>query len=192
MGKVYDAIDDKLARWLESQPVYFVATAPLSGDGLVNVSPKGMAGTFRVLGPRQVGYLDYTGSGIETIAHLREPGNGRITIMAAAFTGRPNIVRLYGRGRVVFADEPEFEALRAEFPKAETAGQRSVIIVDVERVSDSCGYAVPEMDFVADRRVLDLYHAKKTPEQQAEYAVTKNSYSLDGLPGVAERDGSTG
>ena len=95
MGKLYDEIDDKLAAWLVAQPLLFVATAPLGADGHVNVSPKGMGGTFAVLGPRQVGYLDYFGSGVETIAHLRE--NGRIVMMACAFHGPPKIVRLHGR-----------------------------------------------------------------------------------------------
>src|SRR5581483_12403124 len=110
MAKVFEAIDDKLADWLLAQPVFFVATAPLAAGGRVNVSPKGMAGTFAVLGPRRVGYLDYFGSGIETVAHLRE--NGRIVIMCCAFTGRPQVVRLHGLGRVVFPDASEFGELR--------------------------------------------------------------------------------
>ncbi|HEX8767798.1 MAG TPA: pyridoxamine 5'-phosphate oxidase family protein, partial [Jatrophihabitans sp.] len=151
---VYDGIDSTLATWLTSQPVFFVGTAPLSGDGHVNVSPKGMAGTFVVFGQYRVGYLDYYGSGSETIAHLRE--NGRITLMFAAFDGRPKIVRLYGTGRIVLTQDAEFASLRPYFSKQRTLAQRAIVVVDLDRVSDSCGYAVPVMDFVADRTVLDL------------------------------------
>src|SRR5256885_6713035 len=115
MGKIYDGIDDKLRAWIGKQSVFFVGTAPLSGDGHVNVSPKGMAGTFAVLGPHRVGYLDYFGSGIETVAHLRE--NGRIVVMCCAFTGPPKIVRLHGTGRALLRDDPEFAELRPNFPK---------------------------------------------------------------------------
>ncbi|HEX2902279.1 MAG TPA: pyridoxamine 5'-phosphate oxidase family protein [Jatrophihabitans sp.] len=177
---VYDGISDKLARWLLAQPVFFVATAPLAGDGHVNVSPKGMAGTFAVLGSHRVAYLDYFGSGGETIAHLRE--NGRITIMFAAFTGRPNIVRLYGTGRHVLADEPEFATLRSHFSKGRTVGQRSIIVVELDRVQDSCGYSVPFMDFVADRQVLDLHQEKRGGSHYQGRGHLKNPESIDGLP----------
>lgn len=178
--KVYDGISDKLARWLLAQPMFFVATAPLSATGHVNVSPKGMAGTFAVLGPRQVAYLDYYGSGGETIAHVRE--NGRITLMFAAFSGRPNIVRLYGRGRFVLAGDPEFADLRGHFPKDRTVGQRSIILVELDRVQDSCGYSVPLMDFVADRQVLDLHQEKRGPAHYEGRGHLKNPESIDGLP----------
>lgn len=184
MGKTYEAISDDMATWLEAQPVFFVATAPLAADGHVNLSPKGMGGGLRVLGPRTVAYLDYFGSGVETIAHLREPGNGRITLMCCAFAGRPSIVRLQGHGRYVRPGEDGFEQLRAEFPKAETAGQRAVIVVEAERISDSCGYAVPLMTHVADRDVLDRHHARQDPDRYRVYAQTKNAYSIDGLPGL--------
>src|SRR3954469_7968898 len=115
MGKLFEAIDEKMAAWLAAQPVFFVGTAPASADGHVNVSPKGMAGTFAVLGPRRVGYLDYFGSGAETNAPLRE--NGRIVLMFCAFTGPPKIVRLHGRGRVVLPEEDEFGGLRTRFGK---------------------------------------------------------------------------
>jgi hypothetical protein len=115
MSKLYDAIDDKLRDWIGKQPMFFVGTAPLGADGHVNISPKGMAGTFAVLGDRRDAYLDYFGSGAETIAHLRE--NGRIVLMFCAFTGPPKIVRLHGRGRTVLRDQAEFATLRAEFGK---------------------------------------------------------------------------
>src|SRR4051812_26222889 len=122
MATVYEVIDDKLREWLLAQPVFFVATAPASAAGHVNLSPKGMTGTFAVLGPRTIGYLDYFGSGIETVAHLRE--NGRIAIMCCAFSGAPKIVRLHGHGRVVRADDVGFAELRSQFGKARDLGLR--------------------------------------------------------------------
>jgi Pyridoxamine 5'-phosphate oxidase len=174
-----DGIDDRLAAWLERQPVFFVATAPLGADGHVNVSPKGTIGTFRVLDRDTVAYLDLTGSGVETIAHLRE--NGRITLMFCAFAGRPNIVRLSGQGTAVLPSAPGFGPLVAGFPPH--PGVRSVIRVQVTRVSDSCGYAVPRMSLDAERDVLELHHAKKGPEKLAGYRVDRNATSVDGLPG---------
>jgi Pyridoxamine 5'-phosphate oxidase len=182
MGQVHPAIDDKLTRWLLRQPLLIVATAPLAADGHVNVSPKGMAGTFAVLDPHRVAYLDYTGSGVETIAHLRE--NGRIVLMLCSFEGAPKIVRLHGRGRVVLPDDAEFADLRSRFGKERTQGQRSIVLVDVERVSDSCGYAVPQMDFRADRDVLDRDHARRDEDYLDRYRRNHNAESIDGLPGL--------
>jgi hypothetical protein len=179
MGKVYDGISDQLAQWLHAQPLYIVATAP-SGDGLINASPKGGSGTFVVLGPHRVAYLDLTGSGIETIAHLRE--NGRIVLMFMSFDRRPNIVRLYGNGHAAPLGTPEFDELAGHFP--EHVGARAIIVVDLTRVSDSCGYAVPLMDYAGDRDVLDLHHAKKGTDGLAAYRAERNALSLDGLPGL--------
>jgi len=133
-----------------------------------------------VLGLTTVAYLDLTGSGVETIAHLRD--NGRIVLMFTAFDGRPQIVRLHGRGRVVVPDDAEFDELVQRFPR--NPGTRSVIVVDVDRISDSCGYAVPRMDYVADRDVLDLWAEKKGPKGLAAYRAKSNAVSLDGLPGL--------
>ncbi len=180
MGKVYDGIDAKLSAWMTAQPMFVVATAPLDEDGLINVSPKGMSGTFAVIDEHQVAYLDLTGSGVETIAHLRQ--NGRIVIMFTAFDGRPNIVRLHGTGTVLLPHDPRFAELLPRF--SEHPGVRSIISVAVLRVSDSCGYAVPQMAFVDDRRVLDLSNAKKGEDGLARYRREKNSASLDGLPGL--------
>jgi hypothetical protein len=182
MATLFDEIDDTLREWLLAQPVIFVATASLAADGHVNLSPKGMSGTFAVLGPRRVGYLDYFGSGIETMAHLRE--NGRITIMACAFTGPPKILRLHGRGRVVLAAEPEFGELRAQFPKPRERGVRSIVVVEVERIADSCGFAVPLMDFVGDRDILDRAQERGDEEYFTQYGTTRNAASIDGLPGL--------
>jgi Pyridoxamine 5'-phosphate oxidase len=182
VGKLYDSIDAKLAAWLVAQPVFFVATAPSGSDGHLNVSPKGMAGTFAVLGPRQVGYLDYFGSGIETIAHLRE--NGRIVVMCCAFDGPPKIVRLHGRGHAVLPADSAYAELRGHFAKERELAVRSIIVVDVDRISDSCGYSVPRMDFVADRDILDLHQLNKPAEYYDEYALERNAASIDGLPGL--------
>ncbi|MBD0322259.1 MAG: pyridoxamine 5'-phosphate oxidase family protein [Aldersonia sp.] len=180
MGKVFDVIDEQLAAWLRAQPMFVVATAPLAADGLVNASPKGGSGTFVVLGERRVAYLDLTGSGVETIAHLRE--NGRIVVMFMSFDNRPRIVRLHGTGRVVTPADAEFGALAAHFPAK--PGARAVIVVDVERISDSCGYAVPRMDYRGDRDVLDLWARKKGDDGLAQYRADMNTNSIDGLPAL--------
>lgn len=180
MGQVFERLDDSLAAWLATQPVFFVATAATSTDQTVNCSPKGTSGTFAVLDPHTVAYLDLTGSGAETIAHLRE--NGRIVLMFCAFEGRPRIVRLHGRGRVVLPDDPAFADLLERF--STHPGVRSVIVVDVTRASDSCGYAVPTMRYEGDRDVLDLANAKKGEEGLAVYRAEKNAVSIDGLPAL--------
>jgi hypothetical protein len=180
MSDVLEGIDDKLAAWLCEQPVFFVATAPLAADQHLNVSPKGMKGTFTVIDDHTVAYLDLTGSGVETIAHLQE--NERIVLMFCAFSDRPRIIRLHGRGRVATPGSPEFEALVGWF--SEHPGIRSVIIVEASRVSDSCGFAVPQMTYVEDREVLDLTWAKRGPEATLEYQRTRNATSIDGLPGL--------
>ncbi|MGI4896909.1 MAG: pyridoxamine 5'-phosphate oxidase family protein, partial [Janthinobacterium lividum] len=167
MAKTYPAIDDRLATWMTEQPVFFVATAPLAADGHVNVSPKGMVGTFAVLDPLTVAYLDYSGSGAETIAHLRE--NGRVVLMFCAFDGAATIVRLHGRGRVVPVGDPGFEDLRSRFGKDRRTGQRSVVVVDVDRVSDACGFSVPLMDFRSDRDVLDKAQERRNDAYFASY-----------------------
>src|SRR5690349_9930658 len=178
MGKVFQEIDDKLAEWISRQHVFFVGTAPAGDGGSVNVSPKGMAGTFAVLDGTRVAYVDYTGSGAETIAHLRD--NGRIVLMFCAFEGPPKIVRLHGRGEVVPTSDPRFHDLLAAFPDLPEAGLRSIIVVDVSRVSDSCGYQVPRMDYVGDRDLLLQYNGRRTPVQIAEYQAARNAVSLDG------------
>ncbi len=179
MSRVLDGISAELRAFLEAQPVFFVATAPTSEDGHINCSPKGLD-TFRVLDEHTVAYLDLTGSGIETVAHLRE--NARITLMFCAFSGRPDIIRLHGRGRVVPADAPDAADLLARFP--EYPGARSVIVVDVERVSSSCGYAVPRMTLETPRDELLNWATKKGAPALAEYHAEKNARSIDGLPGL--------
>ncbi|GIF13458.1 pyridoxamine 5'-phosphate oxidase family protein [Actinoplanes teichomyceticus] len=179
--KVYERIDGRLRSFIEAQPMFFVATAPSGPGGHVNVSPKGMAGTFAVLGEHRVAYLDYHGSGAETIAHLSE--NGRITLMFCAFGGPPNIVRLHGHGRAVPVTAPEHAELRRLFDAPpDTHGVRAVIDVAVERVSDSCGYAVPLMSYQGDRDLLIRSHERRTDADLAEYRRVKNGVSIDGRP----------
>jgi Pyridoxamine 5'-phosphate oxidase len=182
MTQEYDEIDDTLRNWLARQPMFFVATAPLAADGHVNLSPKGMAGTFAVFGPRRIGYLDYFGSGVETIAHLRE--NGRIAVMLCAFDGPPKTVRLHGSGRVVRPDDADFGALRARFGSAHDRGVRAIVVVDVDRIADSCGFAVPQMQHVADRDLLTSWHDARPDGFFDSYANARNAASIDGLPGL--------
>jgi hypothetical protein len=179
--KLHDTIDSRLREFIAKQPMFFVATAPTGADGHVNVSPKGMAGTFLVLDDLRVAYLDYMGSGAETTAHLRE--NGRITLMFCAFEGKPNIVRLHGTGRVVPATDPEYAQLLPLFDAPpDTRGVRSIIDVTVHRVSDSCGFAVPLMTYEGDRDVLLRWTDKKTDDELVDYRRKKNATSIDGLP----------
>lgn len=179
MSKSLPAIDDGLRAWIADQHVFFVATAPRGDDGHVNLSPKG-GDSLRVLSPTEIAYCDYTGSGIETAAHLRE--NGRIVVMWCAFTGPPRIVRVHGRGRIVLPGEPEGAGLAALFPPH--PGIRLFIRIAAERISSSCGFSVPLMDFRGDRDVLDAWSQKKGPEGLAAYRREKNARSIDGMPGM--------
>jgi len=181
MGKVHESITDGLARWIERQPMFFVATAPRADEGLINCSTKGMD-TFRILGPNAVAWLDLTGSGAETIAHLRE--NGRICVMFCAFEGPANIVRLQGQGEALPLGSAEFEALRDRFP--DLPGARSIIRVDVRRIADSCGYGVPLMQYEGERDTLIGWAEKKGPEGLETYRAQRNRHSLDGLDAFQE------
>jgi predicted pyridoxine 5'-phosphate oxidase superfamily flavin-nucleotide-binding protein len=178
MGRELDVITPELTEFLEAQPVFFVATAPGSTDHHVNVSPKGFD-SFRVLDENTVAYLDLHGSGIETVAHVRE--NGRITLMFCAFSGRPQIIRLQGQGTVIPATEPEAAPILDLMPPQ--PGARSVIRVDVARISSSCGYGVPLMDYVGERTLLTDWAAKHDVDGLAEYRATKNATAISGLPG---------
>ena len=185
MGRTYEVIDERLAEWLLAQPVFFVSTAPLDGGGLVNCSPKGNRNEFAVPDGRTVAYLDQTGSGVETIAHLRE--NGRIVVMFCAFAGPPRIVRLHGVGRAVLADSPDFAELSARFPRGGGVGVRSVIVIEIRRISDSCGYGVPLMSFEGHRPTMDQWSDRKGPEGIREYWAEKNVSSIDRLEGITSR-----
>jgi hypothetical protein len=182
MGKLVETITDDLRRFIEKQHVFFVATAPLSADGHVNLSPKGLD-CFRVLSPLKVAYLDLVGSGNETSAHLHE--NGRITFLFCAFNGAPKIVRLHGTGYTVLPDTPEWDELLPLFTPM--AGMRQIIVADVSRVSTSCGYAVPLMDFVDERDTLTKWAEKKGEDALEKYKLDKNTRSIDGLPTPLEK-----
>ncbi|MGC0342114.1 pyridoxamine 5'-phosphate oxidase family protein [Streptomyces sp. SLBN-8D4] len=186
MGKTYERIDDRLRSFIEAQPLFFTATAPLSGDGTVNLSPKGLRGCFAVLDELTVAYLDFAGSTAETVAHLRE--NGRITLMWCAFQGPPNIVRVHGRGEPVFRDDPRFKELLAHFPDIDPTahGLRAIVVVTAELVRDSCGYAVPYMAYEGERDLHGRRFSREDDVSLSEYFSKKEhiATSLDGLPGL--------
>jgi hypothetical protein len=182
MGMVFERIDERLESWIGRQPMFFVATAPLSADGHVNVSPRGLD-CLSVLDERTVAWVDLTGSGAETIAHLRE--NGCICVMFASVAQQPRIVRLHGHGRVKPAGDPLFESVVAQHP--DLPGPRAVIVVDVTCISDSCGYGVPRMELVGDgdRGIMGPWAAKKGRDGLGRYRAEKNVTSLDGLPALS-------
>lgn len=192
MSKLYPELDERLKKFIARQSVFFVATAPClspGGEGgHVNVSPKGLKDTFTVLGPHSVAYLDLTGSGAETIAHLRQ--NGQITIMFCSFDHSTKILRLYGTGEVLLPGSPRWDELAAHFPRtadaaALTGAERSIIVVDVHRIADSCGYAVPVMELAEERDVLDMWCEGKSAAELAAYRAEKNAVSIDGLPALS-------
>ncbi|MCX8073568.1 MAG: pyridoxamine 5'-phosphate oxidase family protein [Candidatus Binatia bacterium] len=174
-----DRIEPAVREFIERQHVFFVATAPLARNGHVNLSPKGLD-SLRVLDDRTVAYLDLTGSGVETIAHLKE--NGRITLMFCAFEGEPKIVRVYGRGEVLEPGDPGFAALRSCFPPL--PGVRAMIRVRVQRVAQSCGYGVPVYQFVGEREQLVKWAERKGEAGLRDYQLRHNLRSIDGLPGL--------
>ncbi|HET6417044.1 MAG TPA: pyridoxamine 5'-phosphate oxidase family protein [Polyangiales bacterium] len=180
MAKTFKTFDAKLRAFIEQQKMFFVATAPLIQDGHINLSPKGLTGTFAILDERTVAYLDLTGSGVETIAHLRE--NGRACIMFCAFEGPPRIVRVHGTGDVIEPEHDEFESLRSHFD--EYPGVRSIIRVRANRISDSCGYGVPLYDYAGERDQLQRWAERKGADGISEYQRENNTESLDGLPSL--------
>jgi Pyridoxamine 5'-phosphate oxidase len=189
VGKVFDGVDARLKEWIAAQALFFVASAPLSGDGHVNVSPKGPIGTLRILGEHRAAYLDMVGSGAETVAHLRE--NGRLVIMLCAFSGPPRIVRLHGHGEVVLASDARFGDLfeRCAFDGAGVPdARRAIVLLEIERVADSCGYGVPVMAYEGERPHAEAWALKRLrvggPSALQDYQQEKNAVSLDGLPAV--------
>jgi hypothetical protein len=197
MARTYEQIDDHMRAWIARQPMFFVASAPLAEDGHVNVSPKGPGGSLRVLAPDQVAYLDIVGSGAETIAHLRE--NGRIVVMFCAFEGPPRIVRLHGRGEIVLPDDGRSEALLAEagFQEATVPeARRAIVVVNVTRISSSCGYGVPLMDYAGERPHTDASTRKRLRTKGADaivrYEQEHNLESIDGLPALPAVDAAEG
>jgi Pyridoxamine 5'-phosphate oxidase len=188
MAKLFDSIDDNIRAFIEAQTMFFVGTAPSGDDGHVNVSPKGGSNLFRVTGPLGFAYVDLMGSGIETVAHLRE--NGRIVIMFCAFEGPPKIVRLHGRGHPIQQGDPGFDAALAEFDITDEQRRavRSVVSVEVTRVADSCGFVVPKMTYEGERdqlyRYADNRLRKEGPDAVRAYVSANNAESIDGLAGL--------
>jgi len=183
MGKTYEALDDKLTSFIRAQKMFFVATAPLALDGHVNVSPKGYD-CLKIINPTTIAYLDLGGSGIETLAHLRQ--NGRITLMFCAFAGKANIVRLYGTGTAVNFDEPGFEKALALFPNYNRA--RSIITINITRIADSCGFGVPIYDFQGERDQLLRATNHRSEKDWKKYRYIRNPKSIDGLAGLTKPD----
>lgn len=186
MGKTYEHITPRLRTFIEAQPLFFTATAPLSPTGTVNLSPKGLQGSLAVIDELTLAYLDFAGSSAETIAHLRE--NGRITLMWCAFEGPPNIVRVHGQGEALFRDDPRFPQLLAAFPDIDPAlhGLRAVIVVRAEVIRDSCGYAVPYMSYDSERDLHARRFAREDDVSLSAYFEKKEhiATSMDGLPGL--------
>lgn len=176
MAKVFDCITDELQKFIAKQQMFFVATAPLSAMGHVNVSPKGLD-SFRILSPHRIAYLDLTGSGNETSAHLQE--NGRITLMFCAFQGAPLILRLYGQGQTILPDSPDWNSLLPLFPTI--PGTRQIIVADIDRVQTSCGSGVPLYDYQEQREVIITWAEKKGTDGLESYWQQKNQVSIDGL-----------
>lgn len=179
MGKTYESINEEWTGWISKQQMFFVATASADPETHVNLSPRGLD-TFRVLGPNRVAWLDLTGSGVETVAHLK--ADGRITVMFCAFEGLPDILRLYGRGEVLELGNKKFDELRPHFP--DLPGERAIIDVSVHRVASSCGFGVPLMDYVGPRDKMVTVAERKGPEKLVEYRALKNVRSIDGLSGL--------
>ncbi len=179
MGKEFKEIDARIKNWIERQHLFFVSTAPLSGEGMINCSPKGLDG-LRVTGPHQLVYADVGGSGIETVAHLKE--NGRIVIMLCAFTGPPKIFRFYGKGRSVEPHQSEFSELEKHFEHLHTI--RNFVVVDVACIRDACGFGVPVLSYESERDAHQKWASDKSREQLDQYRLEKNAQSLDGLPGL--------
>jgi hypothetical protein len=179
MAKLYDQITDRLAEFIQAQPLFFVASAPLAADSHVNLSPKGLD-CLRILSPTQVAYLDLTGSGNETSAHIQE--NGRITLMFCAFEGPPRILRLFGEGHAHPVGSPRFEELVPRFERL--PGTRSIITVAIERVQTSCGYSIPFMDYRDERPTLQQWAERRGDDGLRQYWADRNVASIDGLPAL--------
>ncbi len=177
MGKFHSHLLDHHIAFIKKQNMFFVATSPLGEGGHINLSPKG-GDTFSVRSATEIAYLDYTGSGNETAAHLLE--NGRITIMFCAFDGAPNILRLYGSGRCILPDHPEWASYAGDFTLHPAT--RQIIVADIHQVQTSCGYSVPLYRYEGERDQLDQWAASKGEAGLEAYRQEKNRVSIDGLP----------
>ena len=175
MAAFFSQLDDKLTAFIREQHMYFVASA--NREGRINLSPKGMD-SFRVFSPTRVGYLDLTGSGAETAAHILS--DGRVTVMFCSFAAKPLILRLYGRGEIVRPGDSQWDSLSKEFPAY--PGTRQIILLNLESLQTSCGFAVPRYELVEERQMLIEWSAKKGDDGLVEYRNKKNRISIDGLP----------
>ena len=180
MGKLYEELNNDLIGFIEAQKLFFVGAAPLSGEGHVNVSPKGMD-SFVVIDNKTVAYLDVTGSGVETISHIKE--NGRLVIMFCAFEGKPLILRLHGKASVIESRDKAFADLRTHF--AELPGVRSIIKLEITRIADSCGWNVPLYQHEGSRDYYQNYAEKLGPEGMRKGQLASNMLSIDELPGLS-------
>lgn len=187
MSDSYDSLNDKHIEFINRQKVFFVATAPMSSTGSVNLSPKGYD-SIQIIDPNTVAWIDLGGSGIETHAHLKE--NGRITMMFCAFEGPANILRIYGRGEAVAMNEPGFAELKALFPNFDRA--RAIIKISISRVSDSCGWGVPFYEFKSEREQLQRFIDHKPMDEWKEHRYNTNAKSIDGLPGLVRNNSPKG
>ncbi|KAF2009701.1 hypothetical protein BU24DRAFT_437267 [Aaosphaeria arxii CBS 175.79] len=191
MGVYYETIPESLRPWILDQKMLWVATAPLSPDGHINISPKG-GPYFGIISPTKFWFMDLTGSGVETHAHLHEPGNARICVMFMAFEGAPRIIRLWGRGRPIENGTEEYEKFVKENHVTTIPGSRSIILLDVHQVASSCGFSVPFYDFKGYRTRLNEHFEKKEKaflegkegESMDKYWAYKSQLSVDGLPGM--------
>ena len=181
MAKIYEELDDRLCQFIMNQKMCFVGSAPLAGNGLVNISPKGMDG-LRILDSKTVAYLDLTGSGIESVAHVKE--NGRFVIMFCSFDTSPMILRLHGRAEVIERANEEWQQIRPLF--AESRMARAIIKVSVSRISDSCGWGVPLYDYVGEREQFPRVAEQRSPEDIRASQLRNNMTSIDGLPGLSK------
>jgi hypothetical protein len=179
MSTVYEKLDEKLTKFIKAQKVFFVATAPLTGEGNVNVSPKGYD-SLVILGEKTLAWIDLGGSGVETMAHVRE--NGRITLMWCAFEGKPNVLRIFGKAEAIQFDDPRFDALLPLFPSYDRA--RSIVVVQIHRIADACGWGVPLMTFAGEREQLKRWVDHRPEDEWREHRYQKNAVSIDGLPGL--------
>ncbi|MEV6787561.1 pyridoxamine 5'-phosphate oxidase family protein [Streptomyces sp. NPDC051098] len=186
MGQRYARMDGRIRAFIEQQPVFFTATAPLAGDGHVNLSPKGRSGTLVVLDEQTLAFLDFGGSSAETVAHVREEGNGRITLMWCAFSGPPKVLRVHGTGEAVFRDDPRWSDYIGHFAEVDGPSARAIVVVHARRISDACGFAVPYMDYREERTQHAEHFGRKTDEEFAAYCAKKDhvGVSLDGLPAL--------
>ena len=183
MAKSFDKLTDSQIDFIHRQHIFFVASAPLSKEGHINISPKGYGDTFAIIDTKTVCYLDLGGSGIETHAHMTEPENGRICICFLSFEDKPLILRLYGKGKSHLYNGPRFDEYRQIF-KSNPTNARGIFVIDIDRILESCGFAVPFYEHQGDRGILADYVNRRTQDEYFETRIKRNRQSIDGLKGL--------